>query len=243
MKILLLESIIFGSLIPLLMGFSSQLKNIARPSLSISKSVKLASAAPFAGGFNLQFNINGTAISYDMHRPRYLPSPIIFYLPGLVREKNEAKSINLHTFCKRAEFTYVSADYFGVGRSKGRFEDASISRWTTDTIALIDHVLDQQTMKQAKQRVVLVGHGLGAWIAFLIAAKRPDIVKGIVGMSADPDFTEELLWKNLSEDIKDKIMQNGVYEINWGNEKYPITRSLIEDGRRNLLLAGGPGIL
>ena len=39
---------------------------------------------------------------------------------------------------------------------------------------------------------VLVGHGIGAWISFLIALKRPDLVRGIVGISADPDFTEDL---------------------------------------------------
>ena len=48
---------------------------------------------------------------------------------------------------------------------------------------------------------------MGAWISFLIALRRPDLVAGIVGLSADPDFTEELLWKSLSEDIKEKIMQ------------------------------------
>ena len=71
----------------------------------------------------------------------------------------------------------------------------------------------------------------------------PNLVSGIVGMSADPDFTEELLWKTLSEDVKTKIMNDGVYEITWGINKYPITRNLIEDGRKNLLLAGSAGII
>ena len=82
--------------------------------------------------------------------------------------------------------------------------------------------------------------GLGAWIAFLIARKRPELIGGILGMSADADFTEELLWKNLDDDVKEKIM-SGMYEITWGTEKYAITRNLIEDGRKNLLLTGGPG--
>jgi pimeloyl-ACP methyl ester carboxylesterase len=62
-------------------------------------------------------------------------------------------------------------------------------------------------------------------------------------MAADPDFTEELLWKKLSEDIKTKIMTEGVATIDWGKEKYPISKNLIEDGRKNLLLGGGPGSL
>ena len=55
-------------------------------------------------------------------------------------------------------------------------------------------------------------------------------------MAADPDFTEELLWKKLPQDIKDKIMNEGVAEIEWGDAKYPISRNLIEDGKQNLLL-------
>ena len=88
---------------------------------------------------------------------------------------------------------------------------------------------------------ILVGHGMGTWISFLIALRRPDLVAGIVGMSADPDFTEELLWKSLSEDVKEQIMSAGSAEIIWGKEKYPITKELILDGRKNLLLAGGRG--
>jgi hypothetical protein len=61
-------------------------------------------------------------------------------------------------------------------------------------------------------------------------------------MGADPDFTEELLWKKLPEEVKNKIMNEGMAEITWGTEKYPISKSLIEDGRNNLLLTGTKGI-
>lgn len=84
--------------------------------------------------------------------------------------------------------------------------------------------------------MILVGHGVGAWISFVVAERKPFMVGGIVGMAADPDFTEELLWKKLSDDIKEKIMKDGVCDIQWGNENYPISRNLIEDGRQNLLL-------
>jgi len=55
-------------------------------------------------------------------------------------------------------------------------------------------------------------------------------------MAADPDFTEDLLWKNLSPEVKAQIMEAGVQEITWGVTKYPISRSLIEDGRNNFVL-------
>jgi pimeloyl-ACP methyl ester carboxylesterase len=192
--------------------------------------------SPPQSGKNLKISVPGTndVISYDLfHQVKEEFIPIV-YLPGLVREKNEAKSVYLQSLCKKASTSFLAADYYGVGRSDGSFQDGSISRWMEDSIYLIDTLL-------AKKKVILVGHGMGAWISFLIAQKRPDLVSGIVGLSADPDFTEELLWRSFSDEIKEQIMSEGSVMINWGKEKYPITRKLIEDGRKNLLLAGEKG--
>lgn len=186
---------------------------------------------------NLKICIRGSNICYDIFRSRSQRETAIVFLPGLVREKNEGKSISLQSYCKKADYTFISADYYGVGRSEGHFAQGTVSRWTEDSIELIERVLDTK-----RERIFLFGHGLGAWISFLIAVRRPDLVRGIVGVSADPDFTEELLWKQLSDEVKHKIMQDGVCEITWGQEKYPITRSLIEDARMNLLLAGSVNV-
>ena len=105
------------------------------------------------------------------------------------------------------------------------------------------NVLQNVLKADEKNKVVLVGHGVGAWISFLVASKRPDLVRGIVGLSCDPDFTEELLWKTLPEETKVKIMEEGSADIFWGKVKYPISRNLILDGRENLLLSGKPGKL
>jgi len=54
------------------------------------------------------------------------------------------------------------------------------------------------------------------------------------------DFTEELMWKQFSETAKSEIGQKGIWlrPSAYGEEPYPITRALIEDGRKHLLLAG-----
>lgn len=200
---------------------------------TFARSLSMNYAEQFSGR-NLQIKLDGNYISYDLFRASSPSRQCIVYLPGLVREKSEAKSINLQALCKREDYTFLTADYFGVGRSEGKFTDATVTKWTHDTIALIEKILGVRDTKY-----ILVGHGLGAWISFLIAAKRPDLINGIVGLSADPDFTEELLWKSLPESDKERIMRDGVAEVVWGATTYPITRSLIEDGRKNLLLAGG----
>ncbi len=43
---------------------------------------------------------------------------------------------------------------------------------------------------------------MGAWIGLNIAKKYPDLIAGIIGLAADPDFTENLLWRFLPEGKK-----------------------------------------
>ena len=72
--------------------------------------------------------------------------------------------------------------------SSGTFSDASLTIWKEDTISLLDSL-------PKSMRYTLVGAGVGSWLSFLVAQSRPDLVTGVVGMSCDPDFTEDLLWK------------------------------------------------
>ena len=186
-------------------------------------------------GRNLAYETKtGDTLSYDYFPSSNGDKPIM-YLPGLIRQKNEAKATNLQAFCRRNDLTYLCADYLGVGRSSGEFSDGSVGQWASDTITIMDTIL------KSSGKVVLVGHGVGTWVSMLVASRRPDLVSGVVGLSADPDFTEELLWKSLPEDKKNEIMTEGVAEITWGNDKYKISKKLIEDGRENLLLKGEPG--
>ena len=177
---------------------------------------------------------DGSVLSYDFFPSSNMDKPIL-YLPGLIRQKNEAKATNLQAFCRRNDLTYLCADYLGVGRSSGDFSEGSVGQWASDTITVIENILS------SAGKVVLVGHGVGTWVSMLVASRRPDLISGVVGLSADPDFTEELLWKSLPEDKKSEIMTEGVAEITWGNDKYKISKKLIEDGRDNLLLNGEPG--
>ena len=116
----------------------------------------------------------GIELCYDAIKEENPAGPPVLYLPGLLSPKSEGKSINLRAFCRKQGYTFMSADYYGTGKSAGNFVDGTVSRWTADTIFLIENLLLRQG------QVVLVGHGVGAWIAFLVASQRPDLVSGIV---------------------------------------------------------------
>ena len=86
---------------------------------------------------------------------------------------------------------------------------------------------------------------MGGWLALLLARElkkrngAPPIA-GMVLIAPAVDFTEELMWKNFSAAIKREIEEKGVWRrpSQYSEGPYPITRSLIEDGRKHLLLGG-----
>src|ERR1700723_1322894 len=92
---------------------------------------------------------------------------------------------------------------------------------------------------------VVIGSSMGGWMALLLArelARRPAprvSLKGLVLIAPAPDFTEELMWKGFSPDIRRQIETTGVWlrPSEYG-DPYPITRNLIEEGRQHLLLGG-----
>ena len=170
---------------------------------------------------------------------------LVIFLPNLGEERDNPTSDAVLKFCIRRERNFLTADWFGRGDSTGKLMKATLSRWKQDIITILDNVPTHVTGKADFRKAVFVGHGVGVWVAVLVALERPDLVRGLVGIGGDPDFTEDLLWKQLPEETKEAIMRDGFREIEWGklNEVYPITSTLIEDGRNNLVLRGGTNSL
>ena len=187
---------------------------------------------------NVEVEIDGNRICFDFYRGAQ-DKPGVVFLQSLSSSKNSAVSAALELWCRKQGRSYLCADYYGCGRSSGDFSEGTVSLWARQAAALIRYLLGEQSKSNAPP--VLVGAGVGGWLALLIASARPELTSGIVGLAADPDFTEDLLMANLTEEQKKQIMEQGSQDIRWGNRWYPISRALIEDGRRNLLLRGGAG--
>ncbi|HVY02942.1 MAG TPA: alpha/beta hydrolase, partial [Caulobacterales bacterium] len=69
----------------------------------------------------------------------------------------------------------------------------------------------------------------------------PEKVAGMLLIAPAADFTEALLWARLPEDAKRLIVETGEWlrPSAYDPEPYPITRELIEDGRKHLVM-GAP---
>jgi pimeloyl-ACP methyl ester carboxylesterase len=144
------------------------------------------------------------------------------------------KALALDSWATEHGRACVRFDYSGHGESGGRFVDGTIGRWLQDSVAVF---------KQAcRGPQVVVGSSMGGWMALLLAREitkeaTDASLAGLVLIAPAPDFTEELMWKGVSPEIRREIESNGVWlrPSEYG-APYPITRALIEEGRNHLLL-------
>ncbi len=155
--------------------------------------------------------------------------PTFVFLSGFHSEMNGTKGAHLARWAAETGRSFLRFDYSGHGRSEGRFEDGTIGRWRDDALAVIDSA--------SAGKLVLIGSSMGGWMALLAALARPARVAGLLLIAPAPDFTEDLLWAELSEDARAEIMAKGQWLRPSAYEApYPITRALIEEGRSHLLL-------
>ncbi len=159
--------------------------------------------------------------------------PGIIWCGGLKSDMDGSKASALHTWAETQGRAFTRFDYFGHGKSSGRFRDGTISRWAADTVQVIDALTPT---KQFGPQII-VGSSMGGWTTLLAALARPERIHALVLLAPAPDFTEKLMWANFSEDIRKTIMEDGIYyEPSDYDEPYEISRELILDGRDNLLL-------
>ena len=157
-------------------------------------------------------------------------SPGVVWLGGFHSDMNGTKAQALDAWAEARGRAYLRFDYFGHGASSGEFRNGTITRWRDDALAVLHKLCDGPQ--------VLVGSSMGAWIALLAARARPENIAALLLLAPAADFTEALIWARMTPDIRREVMERGAWQrpSAYGDGPYPITRALIEDGRRHLLL-------
>lgn len=156
--------------------------------------------------------------------------PGVVWFGGFRSDMTGTKAEHLSDWAQREDRAFLRFDYSGHGASQGRFEDGVISDWLNDAIAALDRLTAGPQ--------ILVGSSMGGWIAALAALQRPQRVAGVVFIAPAADFTEALIWDQLTAVEREAIMTQGrlVEHSPYSPEPSILTRSLIEDGRKHLLL-------
>jgi pimeloyl-ACP methyl ester carboxylesterase len=165
--------------------------------------------------------------------------PGLFWLGGYKSDMKGTKAVALADWAARQHRACVRFDYSGHGESEGAFTDGTIGRWLDESIAVFDACCHGPQ--------ILIGSSMGGWLALLMVRalrqrrqSRTASVAGLVLIAPAVDFTEELMWKRFTPEIKQELETNGVWArpSQYAAEPYLVTRQLIEEGRHHLLLGG-----
>jgi pimeloyl-ACP methyl ester carboxylesterase len=170
---------------------------------------------------------DGATIAYRRHRGK---PPGVIFLGGFMSDMTGTKARTLDAFCAARGQAYLRFDYFGHGASSGDFAAATVGRWRADVLAVLDRLTEGPQ--------VLVGSSIGGWLMLLAALAQPNRVNALIGIAAAPDATEALMWPRLPLAAREAILRDGAVRIPsaYAPEGYLITRALIEDGRRHLVM-------
>lgn len=167
-------------------------------------------------------------------------APGVFWLGGFKSDMTGTKAGRLAALAAERGHAFVRFDYSGHGASGGAFEEGTISRWLQEALAVFDGGTEGAQ--------VVVGSSMGGWLGLLLAralaARGGSRLKALVLVAPAPDFTEALMWARFPAEVQSEITVNGRFlkPTLYGDAPYVITRGLIEDGRRHLIL-GAPFVV
>lgn len=159
-------------------------------------------------------------------------APYVIFLHGLMSDMNGQKALATEKYCASMGYNFIKFDNFGHGVSSGKFTDHTVSDWVVGINLVIQELTDKQ--------ILIIGSSMGAWLALIAAKLHPERIIGVITLAAAVDFTEELMWNKFTEEEKETIKKQGIYEVRGNSalckEVYPVSYKLIEDGRKHLMI-------
>ena len=121
---------------------------------------------------------------------------------------NSTKASALDAEAERRGLGLLRFDYSGHGRSDGRIEEGTISRWLEETLAIV--------RAKSGGPQILVGSSMGGYLALLATralneAGETARINGLILIAPAVDFTEALIWARAPEEARRAIMDEGAW--------------------------------
>ena len=160
----------------------------------------------------------------------------IIFLPGFMSDIEGEKPQAFKKYAVKNKLGFLAIEYSGHGKSSGKFTKGNITKWSNDAKSSIKKIVK-------KNKFILVGSSMGAWISLNQFKYFENQIVGFVGIGSAPEFLDRLMWKKFTNKIKKEIVSKGISIITHGDSKfkqqnqYPITYQLIKDGRKNKILS------
>ena len=179
---------------------------------------------------------DGTRLAYCATPARDPHKPGILFCGGFRSDMTGTKAVALEQAAQQHGLGYVRFDYFGHGQSDGNFLDGSIGRWKEDTLSILREVCGPAPQ-------IVVGSSMGGWLATLAALALPDRTAGLVLIAPALDFTEDLMWAEMTEAQRAVLLRDGILRepSQYSDQPYEYTLKLITEGRDHMILK--PGIV
>lgn len=158
----------------------------------------------------------------------------VLFCPGFHSDMMGAKATALAAHLAERGVDCTRFDYQGHGQSSGAFVDGTIGLWRDDALAVLDHATEGPQL--------IVGSSMGAWMAMLLAAARPDRVRALLLLAPAPDFPTELMLPSMPEAARHALARDGVWRrpSAYDDAGYEITSRLIDDSRAHTVLDRDP---
>ncbi len=160
-------------------------------------------------------------------------APGLFWLGGFKSDMEGSKAQALDALGADEGLAVTRFDYSGHGKSGGQFLDGTISRWLEEALAVFAITNGPQ---------IVVGSSMGGWLALLLnralREKGDRRVKALVLVAPAADMTKDLMRDTFTDAEREDLKTRGRVEqpSDYADEPYVLTRDLIEDGDRHLLL-------
>jgi pimeloyl-ACP methyl ester carboxylesterase len=160
-------------------------------------------------------------------------TPGVFWLGGFRSDMGGTKAEALDRWAEKSGRSCVRFDYSGHGRSDGRFEDGTISRWLEEVEVVFQRF--------GKGQQMVVGSSMGGWLALLLARRLRESgeggrLSGIVLLAPAVDMTKDLMWDQFSRAERRRLKRSGriAKSTSYSTEPDIITLRLIDDGKSHL---------
>ena len=159
----------------------------------------------------------------------YQEKTYIVFLHGFMSNIEGEKPKAIFKYAKKNNLGFLALEYSGHGKSSGKFIKGNISKWSKEVEITIKKVVK-------KNKFILVGSSMGAWLSLNQFKYFKNQIKGFLGIGSAPEFLQNLMWKKFTKKMKNETIKKGIYNLKHGNYEYPITHQLIKDGRKNKIL-------
>ena len=131
----------------------------------------------------------------------------LVFLSGFNSDMQGKKALYIEKWAKDNNHSFLRFDYSGHGQSSGKIEKTCFSDWYQDAEYIIN--------KKTKNKQILIGSSMGAWIMLMLAKRVPEKILAMIGIAPAPDFPKILIWDKMTGDEKRKLIKNRKISIKY----------------------------